>query len=166
MVDRDADFEITKLWRDRDVNRKPLNIARALTDGERVLVERRKRELEIGCSPFTPSEQDRAVKAISMMFGGNRSLSRVDDESAVAMANGLQHILRKFPLWAIEAGCELIHCGEAIIDGRKMDKRWAVNDAEVYAVVKEIVKPYQQALDNVAALLCAPVRDKEQARRA
>lgn len=163
MVDLQTDFEITKLWRDRDVNRKPINIARALTDDERAACERRKRDLQLGTAPYAPSEDDRVVAAISMMFGGIRSLARIDDESAVAMAAGLRHALKPFPLWAIEAGCHALHIGEAVLDGKALSRSFAPNDSEVYGVIKEIVKPYRDALDNVTALLTAPVRDARQA---
>lgn len=163
IVDRDADFEIAKLWRDRDVNRKPINIARALTESERSACERRKRELQIGCSPYTPSEDNQVVTAISRMFSGNRSLARLDDEAAVAMLAGLRHILKPFPLWAIEAGCHAIHTGEALLNGKALSRSFAPNDAEVYGVIKEIVAPYLRALDNVTALLAAPVRDARSA---
>lgn len=163
MVDRDVDFEITKLWRDRDVNRRPVNIARALTEAERDMVERRRNELSQGCAPFATSETDRVVKAISRMLGGIRSLRNDDIEAAVAGIDGMRHLLKEFPLWAIEAGCLAIAKGEALVDGRRMDRRWAPNDSEVYGVIKEIVAPYLKALENVTALLAAPVRD---ARRA
>lgn len=163
MVDRDADFEITKLWRDRDVNRRPTTIARALTDAERDIVERRRNELMLGCAPFSPAETDRAVKAISGMLGGIRSLRNDDIEAAVAGIDGLRRLLEEFPLWAIEAGCLAISKGEALVDGRRMDRRWAPNDSEVYGVIKEIVEPYRRALDNVTALLAAPVRDPRSA---
>lgn len=163
MVDRDVDFEITKLWRDRDVNRRPTTLARALTDNERDMVERRRNELTIGCASFTAAESDRAVKAISGMLGGIRSLRNDSVEAAVAGIEGLRRTLSDLPLWAIEAGCLAISRGEAVVDGRTMDRRWAPNDSEVYGVVNALVAPYRQALDNVTALLAAPVRD---ARRA
>jgi hypothetical protein len=163
MVDRQTDFEITKLWRDRDVDRKPINIARALTDDERAACERRKRDLQLGTAPYAPSEGDRVVAAISRMFGGNRTMARIDDESAVAVAAGLLHILKPFPLWAIEAGCDALHEGEAVLNGKTLSPNYAPHDAEVRLVIKEIVKPYRDALDNVTALLAAPVRDARSA---
>lgn len=163
MVDRVTDFEITKLWRDKNVSGVPTAIARAMTERERQSCERRQRELQVGCAPYAPLEDDRVVAAISRMFGGNRALARTDDESAVAMAAGLRHVLKPFPVWAIEAGCHAIHVGEAVLDGKALSKTWAPNDSEVYGVIKEIVAPYRRALDNVTALLAAPVRDARSA---
>ena len=163
MVDRDADFEISKLWRDRDVRGRPTTLARAMTEVERDVVERRRNELHLGCAPFALGETDSAIKAISRMLGGIRSLRNDDIESAVAGIDGLRRLLEEFPLWAIEAGCAAISKGEAMVDGRQMDRRWAPNDSEVYGVIKEIVAPYRKALDNVTALLSAPVRDARSA---
>lgn len=165
LVDFAADYDIPKLWRDHDVGGKGTTVARALTVNERSIVERRKVELQTCTAPFTASETDRVVTAISRMLGGIRSLRHDDEETAVAGLDGLRHILRSFPLWAIEAGCDLIHSGEAVIDGRKMDRRWAPNDSEVYAVVKDILKPYREQLDKATALLTAPVQQQD-ARRA
>lgn len=166
IVDYAADYDISKLWRDRDEYGKPTTIARALTEGERATVERRRRELEIGCTPFTSADQDSAIEAMSLMFGGIKSLRHDDDEAAAANLNGLRHILKTFPLWAIEQGCHDIHCGEAVLNGKVLGISWCPNDAEVYQFIKQIVKPYRKALDNVTALLSAPVRLEDQARRA
>lgn len=166
LVDRDADYDVPRLWRDRDVYGVPKTIARALTEGEQAVVERRRNDLLIGCAPHAASETDRVVKAISRMLGGIRSLRHDDEETAVAGLDGLRHVLASFPLWAIETGCHTIHCGEAVFDGRKQDRRWAPNDSEVYVVVKEIVEPYRKILDAANALLAAPVREFENAGRA
>ncbi len=155
-----ADFEIPKLWRELDVYGRPTRIARALTYDERAVLERRRNELKLGCAPFTAAESDRAVKAMSRMLGGIRSLSKDDLEAAVAGIDGLRYVLEDLPLWAIEKGCLAISQGEAVVDGRKMDRRWAPNDSEVYGVIKEIVAPYRKMLDDVTALLAAPVLDE------
>lgn len=158
LVDRAADYDIPKLWRDRDEYGRPRSIARSLTSGERSVIEHRRRELQLSCSPFTEAELDKAVAAISRMLSGFRSLRHDDDETAVAGLHGVLHALAPFPLWAIEAGCNAIHCGEAMLEGKKLSRSFPVNDPEVYAVVKEIVKPYLKILENTAALLVAPVQ--------
>jgi hypothetical protein len=157
LVDRDADYDIAKLWRDRDEYDRPRSIARALTPGKRSVVERRHGELQAGLEPFTAAEQNQAVAAISRMLGGFRALRHDDEKSAVAGLDGLRHVLSPFPLWAIEAGCLAIAGGEAVIEGRRLDRRFPPNDSEVYGVVKEILRPYRAALDGAAALLEAPV---------
>jgi hypothetical protein len=161
LVDFAADYDIPKLWRDRDVNGRPRSIARELTPGERARVERRHRELQIGCSPFTPSEEDRVITALSEMLGGFRSLQRQCDEAAVAALTILRRLVAEFPVWAIEEACEALSRGKAMLDGKRINHDFAPNDSQVYGVIGEILAPYEKLRVRAAALLIAPVRTKD-----
>jgi hypothetical protein len=157
LVDRDADYNIPRLWCARDVYGKPTAIFRALTDGERSVVCRRRDELSFGCAPFAPGEEDRAIAAMAAMLNGFRSMARHDDDVAVAGLDGLRRVLAPFPLWAIEQGCLAIQGGTATLDGEKLSKKYPPNDSEIRGVIAEIVKPYAEKRDAAMALLAAPV---------
>jgi hypothetical protein len=101
-------------------------------------------------------EEDAAIAAISSMLGGFRSLKPTEREAA-AILDGIRRCLDGQPLWAIEAGCAKIHCGEAVVDGRKLTRQYPPNDSEVFGVVDQIVKPYRDTLEKLTALLSAPV---------
>jgi hypothetical protein len=158
IVDHAADFDIPKLWRDRDVRGRPQSIARALTPGERSVVERRRDELRAACLPFLPRERDSVVVAISRMFGGFGALRHEDDEAAVARLDGLLYVLAPFPLWAIETVCLSISNHEAVLDGERLSRKYPPNDSEVCALTKELLRPYARALENASALLAAPIQ--------
>lgn len=82
---------------------------------------------------------------------------RQTEEDAAAVLDGIRHVLAPFPLWAIRDACLLIQQGEAKLDGRKLDRRFAPNDSEIYGVAKELVASYERSLTNARALLAAPV---------
>jgi hypothetical protein len=158
LLDRAADYDIPRLWCEFDVTGKPLAIFRALTDGERDVLQRRRVELELGCAPFTPAEQDQVADAVLAMLDGFRSLRNQDMENAAMSAQGLCRLLAPYPLWAIERGCSAIHGGDAVLDGERLSKKYPPNDAEIRSVVAEIVKPYLDLRDRTVALLAAPVK--------
>jgi hypothetical protein len=160
IVDRLVDFDMRRLWRELDTWGKPTAIARALTADERSAIERRRRDLLIGTAPFTDAEESTAVAAMSRMLGGFRSLRHEDDESVVAALHALRYVLSPFPIWAIEAGCLAIARGEAVIGDESLNRKFPPNDSEIYAVVKQIVKPYLQAITDAEWLLTAPIITK------
>lgn len=166
LVDRTVDFDLRRLWREIDVAGKPTAIARALTAEERHAIERRIAELQIGCSPFTLAEESAAIAPISRMLGGFRSMRHEDDESAVAALHGLRHVLAPFPVWAIEAGCLSISRDEAMIGDEKLSRKFPPNDSEIYAVIRQIVKPYLAILADAEWLLSAPIITKLAKREA
>jgi hypothetical protein len=161
LVDHAADYDIPKLWRDKDVRGISRSIARELTPGERARVQRRRDELQIGCSPFLPSEDDRVIAALSEMLGGFRSLQRQGDEAAVAALAVLRRLVAEFPVWAIEEACEALKRGTAILDGRRISHEYPPNDSQVYGVIKEILAPYEKLRISATALLMAPVQAKD-----
>jgi hypothetical protein len=120
------------------------------------MIDARADVLSASLAPYERDEEDKAVAAIASMFGGFRSM-RQGDEDAAAVLYGVRRVLASFPLWAIERGCLMIQSGEAMLAGKKLDRRFAPNDSEIYLVVKEIVKPYKLALEKAHALLAAPV---------
>jgi hypothetical protein len=160
-IDRVADYEIPKLWRDWDVRGIPRSIARELSPGERTHMQRRHDELYIGCSSFLPSEKDRVIAALSEMLGGYRSLQRQSEEAAVAALEVLRRLLARFPLWAIEQGCTVISDGAAMLNGRHVGIGWPPDDSQICLLIKEIVAPYEKLRVNAAALLIAPVQKKD-----
>jgi hypothetical protein len=161
LIDRAADYDIPKLWRDLDVRGRPRFIARELTSAERTCLERRHNELQIGCSAFTSSEEDRVIAALSEMLGGFRSLQRQGEEAAVAALDILCRRVVEFPVWAIEKGCEALGNGEAMVDGRRISRAYPPHDSQVYGVIKEILAPYEKLRTSAAALLIAPVQPKD-----
>lgn len=158
LIDHAADYDIPRLWCRFDVYRKPLAIFRALTEGERRMLARRRDELAPGCEPFTPSEQDRAIAAMGAMLNGFRSMRRDDDDVAAASLHGLRRVLAPYPLWAIEQGCLAIQGGDAWLDGEKLSRKYPPNDAEIRSVIAEIVRPYSDKRDAAVLLLAAPVK--------
>lgn len=157
MVDKPADYEIPgKVWSRWIPAEGARSIARALTAGERGTIERRKEELAQGLAPFGRHQIDSAVEALSGMLAGFRSL-RMTEAEAAAVLDGMRYVLSPFPLWAIREACMLIQRGEAKLDGRKLDRRFAPNDSEIYGVTKELVASYERSLANARALLAAPV---------
>lgn len=147
-----------KLWAPWKEEGKPREIVRALTDEEQSVLRHRWAELELGCAPFTPVEEDRSIGAMAAMLNGFRSMRRDDDDVAVAGLDGLRRVLAPFPLWAIEKGCLAIQGGEASLNGKALSLAYPPNDAEIRGVIAEIVKPYLQLRDGTVALLAAPVR--------
>jgi hypothetical protein len=104
------------------------------------------------------------MRALSRMLGGFRSQRTVDDADAVAVLDGLRHVLRGFPLWAIEQGCDDIHLGRALLDGSRLTRAFAPNDAEIVGVIEQLVAPYRKLLASATALLSAPVQQKDPPR--
>jgi hypothetical protein len=128
-------------------------IVRALTAGERAKLDTRAVALEQALTPYLPDEGHRVSAEIAAMFGGFRAMRQLGEDIA-ATVEITRRVLRQFPLWAIAKGCMLIAqgcCG--------LDRRYAPNDAEIYEVMAEIVRPYREALQRVLALLSAPVEE-------
>jgi hypothetical protein len=157
LVDWPADYEIPRrLWSPWKPENGKRSVVRAMGADERAIIERRAAQLGASCGAFSPHEEDRAIAAISSMLGGFRSL-RQDEAEAAAILDGLRRVLAPFPLWAIERGCLLIQSGEAIIDGKRQDRRFPPNDSEIAGVITEIVRPYRRALESAQAFLSAPI---------
>jgi hypothetical protein len=64
-------------------------------------------------------------------------------------------VLREFPLWAIEQACLEIARGKA-----GLDRRFAPNDAEIAAVVADIVAIHRIHLKDVRGLIRAHAAHK------
>lgn len=149
--DRYVEIELPKLFSAWIPNAGPRGIRRALSDTERQAVEARADELRGALHGYLDSERDAVEAAIAAMLGGFRSMKQ-DGESAEGIVIVSAGVLRPFPLWAIEKGCLKIARGDT-----DLDRRFAPNDTEIYAVIDVIVKEYQKALATVEALLRAPV---------
>jgi hypothetical protein len=157
LLDHAADHDIPRLWCAWDEYRKPLAIFRALTVGERAVIERRRDDLTLGCAPFTPAEQDRAIKAIGRMLNGFDPMRRVGEVAAAIGLDGLRHVLAPYPLWAIEEGCLAIRSGQASLDGKRLSDIYPPTDAQVRRVVAETMSWCVEKRDAAVALLAAPI---------
>lgn len=129
-------------------------IKRALTDTERTALVQRKTELAEGLRAYLPSDADNVDADLGALLGGFRSMRHegIDVEAVLAV---LRHVLRDFPLWAISEGCRRIVMNEA-----GLDPRWPPNDAQIHAVVKAVVRPYQIKLIAVTDLLTARIENQ------
>jgi hypothetical protein len=146
-----VDVDLPKLYSAWKPDRGRRSIVRELTDGERAAVGARVRELHNWLTPLA-SERKAIQAAISAMLVGFRSM-RQCQEAAEAVSAIATHNLRKFPLWAVRRGCELISQGEV----KGLDRHWPPNDTEIYAIVAAQVNCPRADLDRAEALLAAPV---------
>lgn len=152
LVDRDADYVIpARVWSNWIPAVGARSIIRELKSDERAALTRRESELSTALVAYPPLDEHRVIAAISSMLGGYRSM-RHQDGDAVAILDGTRRVLAEFPAWAIERGCLMIQQGVTVLD-----RRYAPNDAEIYAVVLDVVKPYRDALRTVAGVLAAPI---------
>lgn len=119
---------------------------RELTAEERSSLEIRAASLEVCLTPFRKGDPD-VEAAIYGMFGGFRAM-RARGEDALATLEVVTAILAEFPAWAIIKACLKI---------AKTNLNWALNDGQIYAEVKEIVRLYKFHHDQAHALLDAPV---------
>jgi len=87
------------------------------------------------------------------MFSGFRFMRQQGDDVEATLEITLA-ALREFPLWAIEQACLKIARGKA-----GLDRRYSPNDAEIVAVVADIVAVHVANLQEVRGLLGARVRD-------
>lgn len=155
--DRTCDRAIPdRLVRFRSLEGTPTELRRALTADERAAIEGRKAALTDALSPYSNDERDAVEAEVAAMFSGFRSM-RAQDDNMIATIEVTCAVLREFPLWAIAKGCKMIATRKAVIDGRRLDERYAPNDAEVHAVVEGEVKTYRRALNEASAILDAPV---------
>lgn len=160
LLDRTTDYEIpARVWSNWKPEFGPRSLRRELTRDERAAVALRAEAIGCAMVPFTSAESDLVDGAIHGLLAGFRS-GRPGLEGAEAMAEVTKAVLRKFPAWAIVAGCQKIVRGE--IEGLSRD--WAPSDRAIHDVVADIVRPYQQVLDNARALLAAPVEPPEPPR--
>jgi hypothetical protein len=150
-VDRLIDVELPKLFSAWKGDGELLTIVRPLTRDQWEAVTARINELRDWLAPRA-CEREAIQAAISAMLVGFRSM-RQSQEAAEAVSAIATHNLRKFPLWAVQRGCELISQGKVA----GLDRRWPPNDTEIYAVVAEQVNCPRADLDRAEALLAASV---------
>jgi hypothetical protein len=163
--DQEADIDIPRrvhgAWKPTGGVRE---LRRALTPEERAKVSARRQALADALQPYDPSERKEIEIAIAAMFGGFR-LMRQQGENAEAVLNVTCHVLREFPAWAIAEGCLMIAQGRAVDEeGKPLDRRFPPNDAQIYAIVSEIVRVYRKNLARAEGLLTAPVAAPEPPR--
>lgn len=142
---------------DRDLAGVPREIRRAMTPSERAEVEGRVVALRAALQPHGEEYRAAVEAEIAAMLSGFRSM-RAQGEDAMAMVEITRAVLRDYPLWAIAKACALIAQGNAYAVGRRLDPRFAPNDAEIYAVVEDVVVRHRRALTQLAGLLEAKVR--------
>jgi hypothetical protein len=126
----------------------PCELVRALTDEERDRVQARLGELRVG---LAPDKRDRAaiISVLAGMLSGFHSM-RQHGDAAETMVRVTAHVLREFPLWAIQRVCLKVAQGKA-----GLDPHWPPSDAEMYAAVQTEVAPYRKDLTNAEVLLAA-----------
>lgn len=147
VYDRPLDFELPrKVFSPWIPTVGPRAIIRALVPEERSALEIRVASLEVCLTPFRKGDAD-VEAAIYGMFGGFRAM-RLRGEDAHATLEVVTSILAEFPAWAIIKACLKI---------AKTNLNWALNDGQIYAEVKEIVRLYKLHRDQAQALLDAPV---------
>lgn len=163
--DREADIEIPQrvlgAWTPAGGVRE---LRRALTPAERETVAARAQALADALHPYTVSERTQVEIAIGGMLAGFRSMRQIgaDGEAVVIV---MCNVLRDFPPWAIAQGCIAIAQGRAVDEeGKPLDRRWPPNDAQVYAVVAEIVRVHRKNLAQAQGLLVATVEAPEPVR--
>lgn len=163
LQDRAADIDLPrKLFENWIPKNGKRAISREMTAPERKALQGRFTELTVGLTPFEREQRDQVRAPLHAMLGGFRSL-RESGEDAETAVEVLLAVLRDFPIWAIEEACIRIARCDIAIDP-PLDKRWAPSDAQIYAAVAAIVKPYRKALDAVTDLLEAPVAQAVQLR--
>ena len=154
--EREADYAIpARVWASWIPSNGSREIVRELRHDERAALERRAAELHAAVERFDPDfDEDRVVVAISAMFGGFRAMRHQGDD-VVAIVDSTKRALALFPAWAIEKGCLKVQQGQA-----GLDRRYAPNDSEIFAVVDDLVKAYRRALASAEALLRAQVEPR------
>lgn len=140
------------------VDGEPQTIRRALAPDERAKLEVRVRALRDGLAPFAEPERRKVESLVAAMFGGFRAM-RQDGDDAVAIVEVTCHVLREFPLWAISEAMIEIAQGKA-----GLDRRFAPNDAQIFAVVERAVRAFRKTLEIAEAILVAPVEPPTTAR--
>lgn len=152
-LDADLPRRLYSTWKPVSGDRA---IIRALRADEQLKLEGRAKALEVVLLPFGDDEVDAVESEIGAMFSGFRSMRQQGDdvEAIVAVT---RRVVREFPSWAIAKACLLIAQNKAEIEGRRLDRRYAPNDDEIYLVVEGVVKLRKDALKSAKALLAAPV---------
>ena len=82
-------------------------------------------------------------------FGMSDDSQDEDVEATLTIAAG---VLRDFPAWGIERACLKIARHEV-----GLDARYAPNDGQIADVVREVLRPYRQALEQASGLLAGSV---------
>lgn len=151
-----TDVEIPRsTWSPWKEDGKPRLLRRVLTTNERLALERRRDELAPVMAAGSPSDRDRIALALSDMFGGFTSMRQGDDEAA-ARLDSVMRVLAEFPPWAIEKACRSIQQNGVWRKGR-FDREWPPNDPEIAKEVRDQVRLYGDAYNEVVALLGAEV---------
>lgn len=147
LVNKETDFGLPRrLFTAWIPNTGPREIRRAMTTGERSLVEARAAELRAGLSSFLPGEEATVNAHLAGMLGGFRFPV---SQGAIHILRG---VLREFPLWAIVQACNDVATNQI-----PMDRDSAPSDRKMHEVVTGIVANYRSTLRVVEALLAAPV---------
>jgi hypothetical protein len=159
ILDRRTDVDIPlaawSAWRE---DGKPRALRRALSDGERRELERRRGELEPAVAGYSERDGDRVALALTDMFGGFPSMRQRDDSAVVARIDGVRRILMEFPAWAIEKACAAVQTNGVWRDG-KFDRQWPPSDSEIIAEVREKLRLYGDQHQRAVALLSATVEE-------
>jgi hypothetical protein len=129
----------------------PRAIVRALSTDEHAKIEARVTALEDALKPFTSNDEHAVRASINGLFSCYRATRYLGDD-ARAVVDVTMAVLREFPAWAITQACRKIVCGET-----KLDRRFVLNDTEIFDVVADVVRPYRENLGQAKALLDAPV---------
>ena len=136
----------------------PVELWREMRPDERGPLEARAAALDLALRPFREDQVTDVEASIGAMLAGFRSM-RQQGEAVEDVVVITRAVLREFPAWAIAQGCLKIARHET-----RSDPRFAPNDAEIVEVVRNVVKPYREALDAATALLGAVVQSGETAR--
>lgn len=146
--DSDIPRRVLGAWQETGKSRE---LRRDLTEGERALVAGRSAALEAALRPHSSSDVAGIEAQLAAMFSGFRAL-RQNTEEAAAMVRITRHVLRDFPAWAISRACMRVARGQA-----GLNRNFAPNDAELHAVVADVVKPFRDRQRAARALLDATV---------
>jgi hypothetical protein len=148
MFDQTVDRNLQSLICFRQ-NNGAVELRRALTPAERLVVEAREGGLWLAIEPYGSDDRKELAAFLSTMFSGFRSMRQqgenVDETIMVTLV-----VLREFPFWAIKATCLKVASGNG-------NPHWAPNDAELSVMARAMVEPYRAAHDRARRLLEAKV---------
>lgn len=152
IADRDIPQRVYSAWKPSEGLRP---VRRPLTVAERTRCEARKVELECALMPLANGRRAEARASIVGMFISFPAM-REKGDAFHAVADMAVHAVSEYPAWAVARACDRIVKGEA-----DLDHYWPPSAAQIRDVVKRIISPFVARLEDVRALLDAPVERQE-----
>ena len=135
-------------------------LARALTETERGILERRRQEITLAFTTFPEHDPNVAAELMDMFASFPQMRQR--GPAAIALVKGVMDFLRlppnEFPAWAVIKAAQAIHNGDAGVS-----KEFPPSDATVKEVVRKQMEWWNKERDQIVTILNCPVAEQRPA---